>query len=281
MITSNQNSKVKLVRALLGRAKERREAGMFVVEGVRLIEEAVKGDWRLETVLYDDSLSERGKSQVESLKSKGIEVEEISTDLMKSISETETPQGILAILQFSNPLISTPLDFVLIPDQIRDPGNLGTLLRSAAATGVQAVLIPPETTDAFASKVLRAGMGAHFRVPIREMGWEEIEQVCKLAYEQGSKSANRANRANEQMGKAANMQILLADMNGKSCWETDLRHPLALIVGGEAEGASEQARKIANQQISIPMAGNVESLNAGAAGSVLMFEVVRQRRIHK
>ncbi|HQU35837.1 MAG TPA: RNA methyltransferase, partial [Anaerolineales bacterium] len=198
MITSNQNSKVKLVRALLGRAKERREVGMFVVEGVRLIEEAVKGDWRLETVLYDDSLSERGKSQVESLKSKGIEVEEISTDLMKSISETETPQGILAILQFSNPPISTPLDFVLIPDQIRDPGNLGTLLRSAAATGVQAVLLPPETTDAFAPKVLRAGMGAHFRVPIREMGWEEIEQVCKLANEQMSKAANRANRANEQ-----------------------------------------------------------------------------------
>ena len=259
MITSNQNSKIKLVRALLGRAKERREAGMFVVEGVRLVEEAVKGDWRLETVLFDESLTERGKSQVESLKSKGVDVEEISADLMKSISETETPQGILAVLQFSNPLISTPLDFVLIPDQIRDPGNLGTLLRSAAATGVQAVLSPPETTDAFAPKVLRAGMGAHFRVPIREMGWEEIHQVCKLA----------------------GLQVLLADMDGKSCWEIDLSKPLAIIIGGEAEGASEQARKIANQQISIPMAGNVESLNAGAAGSVLMFEVVRQRRIHK
>ena len=259
MITSNQNSKIKLVRALLGRAKERREAGMFVVEGVRLVEEAVKGDWRLETVLFDESLTERGKSQVESLKSKGVDVEEISADLMKSISETETPQGILAVLQFSNPLISTPLDFVLIPDQIRDPGNLGTLLRSAAATGVQAVLIPPETTDAFAPKVLRAGMGAHFRVPIREMGWEEIHQVCKLA----------------------GLQVLLADMDGKSCWEIDLSKPLAIIIGGEAEGASEQARKIANQQISIPMAGNVESLNAGAAGSGLMFEVVRQRRIHK
>ncbi len=261
---------------------------MFVVEGVRLVEEAANRDWRLETVLFDGSLSERGKSQVESLKSKGIEVEEISTDLMKSISETETPQGILAILQFSQLPFTNNVNFILIPDQIRDPGNLGTLLRSAAATGVQAVLIPPETTDAFAPKVLRAGMGAHFRVPIREMEWEEIEQVCKLANEQMSKSANRANeqmgkaanRANEQMGKAANMQILLADMNGKSCWETDLRQPLALIVGGEAEGASEQARKIANQQISIPMAENVESLNAGVAGSVLMFEVVRQRSLN-
>ncbi|MFN8386945.1 MAG: RNA methyltransferase [Anaerolineales bacterium] len=264
MITSNQNSKIKLVRALLGRAKERREAGMFVVEGVRLVEEAVKGDWRLETVLYDESLSERGKSLVSSLKSKSVEVEEISADLMKSLSETETPQGILAIFQFSQlPIlrqvqngVTNPLNFVLIPDQIRDPGNLGTLLRSAAATGVQAVLIPPETTDAFAPKVLRAGMGAHFRVPIREMGWEEIEQVCK----------------------SANLQICLADMKGKSCWEMDLKQPLALIVGGEAEGASDEARKLATQKISIPMAGNVESLNAGVAGSVLMFEVVRQRK---
>lgn len=252
-----------MVRALLRRAKERREAEMFVVEGVRLIEEAVKGDWRPETVLYDESLSERGKSLVSSLKSKGIDVEEVSESLMASLSETETPQGILAILQFSTPLISTPLDFVLIPDNIRDPGNLGTLLRSAAATGVQAVLLPPETTDAFAPKVIRAGMGAHFRVPIREMNWDEIEQVCKSANEQGSKSAN--------------LQMFLADMNGKSCWETDLHQPLALIVGGEAEGASEQARKLANEQISIPMMGSVESLNAGVAGSVLMFEVVRQR----
>lgn len=266
MITSNQNSKVKLVRALLGRAKERREAGMFVIEGVRLVEEAANRDWRLETVLFDESLSERGKSLVSSLKSKNVDVEEISTDLMKSLSETETPQGILAILQFSQLPFTNNLNFILIPDQIRDPGNLGTLLRSAAATGVQAVLLPPETTDAFAPKVLRAGMGAHFRMPIREMGWEEIEQVCKSA-----------NGANEQMGNTTKLQILLADMNGNSCWETDLRQPLALIVGGEAEGASEQARKLANERISIPMAGNVESLNAGVAGSVLMFEVVRQR----
>ena len=256
MITSNQNPKIKLARSLMGRAKERREAGMFVVEGVRLVEEAVKGGWRLETILFDESLSERGKSQVSSLKSKGVEVEEISTDLMKSLSETETPQGILAILQFYELPIPNNSNFVLIPDQIRDPGNLGTLLRSAAATGVQAVLLPPETTDAFAPKVLRAGMGAHFRVPIRVMEWEEIEQ----------------------MSKSANLQMLLADMNGSSCWETDLRQPLALIVGGEAEGASQQARKLTTQKISIPMVGNIESLNAGVAGSVLMFEVVRQRK---
>jgi TrmH family RNA methyltransferase len=253
VITSPQNAKIKLVRTLLGRARERREAGAFVVEGVRLVEEAANRDWRFEIVLYDETLSERGILLVERLQSKGVEVERLSPNLMKSISETETPQGVLAVLQISHLPISNSLDFILIPDQIRDPGNLGTLLRTAAAAGVQAVLLPPETTDAFAPKVLRAGMGAHFRLPIHSMTWEQIREQTK------------------------GLQTYLADMSGKPCWETDLRQPLTLIVGGEADGASDEARKIATEKISIPMAGNVESLNAGVAGSVLMFEVVRQR----
>jgi TrmH family RNA methyltransferase len=257
VITSSQNSKVKLVRALLGRAKERREANAFVAEGVRLVEEAGLSNWEFRFALYDETLSERGMLQLERLKSRDVEVEMVSSSLMKSLSETETPQGLLAVLESKQLPVTTPLNFALIPDQIRDPGNLGTLLRSAAATGVQAVLIPPETTDAFAPKVVRSGMGAHFRLPILSMTWEEIEQISK----------------------SANLQVLMADMDGRSCWETDLRQPLALIVGSEAEGAGDQARKLANEQISIPLAGNVESLNAGVAGSVLMFEVVRQRSL--
>ncbi len=255
MITSAQNSKIKLVRALLGRARERREANAFVVEGVRLVEEAVNSNWKFQFALYDDSLSERGVSLVESLKSRSVDVETVSESLMKSLSETETPQGIVAVLELTQLPISNFPNFILIPDLIRDPGNLGTLLRSAAATGAQAVLLPPDTTDAFAPKVVRSGMGAHFRLPIRSMSWEEIEHMCK----------------------SANIQVYLADMDGRSCWESDLRQPLALIVGGEAEGASREARKLANQQISIPMTGKMESLNAGVAGSVLMFEIVRQR----
>ena len=263
MITSNQNSKIKLVRALLGRSKERREAGAFVVEGVRLVEEAAKGDWRFEIVLYDETLSERGKLQVEGLRLKGVEVEEVSASVMKSLSDTESPQGILAVVtNYQLPpfdqaqgKITNQLNFILIPDQIRDPGNLGALLRSAAAAGAQAVLIPPETTDAFAPKVLRSGMGAHFRLPIREMGWDEITKVVTLE----------------------GLKVWAADMDGPSCWETDLTQPIALIVGNEAEGVSEAARKLADGKISIPMSGGVESLNAGVAGSVLMFEVMRQR----
>jgi TrmH family RNA methyltransferase len=255
MITSPHNPKLKLVRTLQGRAKERREVGAFLVEGVRLVEEAVIGNWRFRFALYDETLSERGRSQVESLRSRGVDVEEISTSLMKSLSETETPQGILAVLELTNLPIPNSPNFILIPDKIRDPGNLGTLLRTAAAAGVQAVLLPPETTDAFAPKVLRSGMGAHFRLPIHSMAWDEINQVVKLA----------------------GLHVFLADMDGQSCWETDLCQPLALIIGSEAEGASESAKQLANQKICVPMSGMIESLNAGVAGSVLMFEVVRQR----
>ena len=256
MITSSQNPKLKLVRALLGRAKERREANAFVVEGVRLVEEAVKADWQFQFVLFSDGLSERGKELVKTLTANQIEVEETSGDLLQNLSETESPQGILAVLQLSNLPIPDSPNFVLIPDQIRDPGNLGTLLRTAAAAGAQAALLPPETTDAFGPKVLRAGMGAHFRLPIHSMTWDEIREQIK------------------------DLQIYLADMNGRSCWETDLHQPLALIIGSEAEGASEEARKLTAQKIAIPMPGNIESLNAGVAGSVLMFEVLRQSSLN-
>jgi TrmH family RNA methyltransferase len=97
-------------------------------------------------------------------------------------------------------------------------------------------------------------MGAHFRLPIHSVTWDHIQAFTK------------------------GLQVSLADMDGQSCWEMDLRQPFALIIGGEAEGASPEARQLATQTISIPMFGNIESLNAGVAGSVLMFEVVRQRK---
>ncbi len=255
MITSPQNPKLKLVRALQGRPKERHEEGAFLAEGVRLIEEAMRASWPVRFVLYSSGLGERGEALLDTVKAAGLEVDEVSGDLLQAASETETSQGILAVLELNTLPLPVFPNFILIPDQIRDPGNMGTLIRTAAAAGVQAVLLPPETADAFAPKVVRAGMGAHFRLPVQPMEWNEIEQFCRQA----------------------NLTIFLADMAGESCWETDFRGALALVVGGEAEGASEPARELANTTVSIPMPGEVESLNAGIAGSVLMFEVVRQR----
>jgi RNA methyltransferase, TrmH family len=258
MISSAQNPKIKLARALTERLKDRREEGAFPAEGVRLVEEALAAHWPIRFVLYSEELSKRGLGLIKELEDTGVEAEAVDGRLFRALCETQTPQGILAILDDSQiPSPSAP-DFVLIPDSIRDPGNLGTLLRSADAAGVQLVLRPPETTDPFAPKVLRAGMGAHFRLPIQSMSWDEIREFVGRAGEGG-------------------LQVYLADMNGTSCWASDFRRPLALVIGGEAEGASHEARQLAQGSVNIPMAGKTESLNAAVAGSILMFEVMRQR----
>ena len=138
-----------------------------MVEGVRLIEEAYASNWQPELVLYSRQISARGSTLLEQLSSAGAEVEETTPDLLASVSDTETPQGILAIFPARVLPLPDPLNFVLIVDSLRDPGNLGTLLRSAAAAGCQAALLTPGTTDPFAPKVLRAAMGAHFRLPLQ------------------------------------------------------------------------------------------------------------------
>ena len=254
MITSTHNSKIQLVRELLGRSKERRDTEAFVAEGVRLVEEALRAQWPFRFVLAGESLSERGRALVAELQSEGVEIEIVADNLMHSVGETENSQGILAVLDHSPLPIPQEISFALILDQIRDPGNLGTLLRTAAAAGVQAVFLSPETADAFAPKVVRAGMGAHFRLPIHSLNWDEIRTHTD------------------------GLQIHLADMEGAiPCWQADFRNPLALIVGSEAEGASQPARELATVRVSIPMPGKTESLNAAVAGAILMFEVLRQR----
>jgi TrmH family RNA methyltransferase len=256
MITSPHNPKLKLIRALAGRPKERREAGAFLAEGVRLIEDAHAAKWPFEFVLFSAETSKRGKKLVEQLSAEGVEVEEVLPDVLRAASETEASQGVIAVLKLPQPQFPNPdsLTFVLIPDQIRDPGNLGTLIRTAAAAGVEAALIPPETTDPFAPKVVRAGMGAHFRLTVASLRWEEIQAAL------------------------TGFTVFLADAEGQvPCWGADFKSKTALIVGGEADGASQPAREAANVTVNIPMPGKIESLNAGVAGAVLMFEVVRQR----
>ena len=254
MITSAQNPKLKLARLLMGRPKQRHAAKAFVAEGVRLVEEALAVGWPFRFVLHSEGLSERGNVLIKKLKAKGVDCEPAAESLLQPLGDTETSQGILAVLDHSPLSIPHDLSFVLIPDQIRDPGNLGTLLRTAAAARVQAVFLPPETTDAFAPKVVRAGMGAHFRLPMLSLSWDEVH------------------------ARTRGLKVYLAEMEGAlSCWEVDFRLPLVLIVGGEAEGTSQSARDLASQQVYIPMPGGSESLNAAVAGAILMFEIVRQR----
>lgn len=255
MITSAQNSRVQHVRALLSQHKAREASAEFVLEGVRLIEEALASGWEARFMLYTSELSARGQELISACGQRGVDVEEAAPHVLKSAADTENPQGILGVFASRELALPARPDFIVIADRLRDPGNLGTLLRTAAAAGAQAVLLAPGSVDAFSPKVLRSGMGAHFRLPLREWDFTEIAAWLKPA-----------------------CRLLIAESaQGTSCWQFDLRAPLALVVGGEAEGASPEARVLADAVVTIPMPGKSESLNAAVAAGVLLFEVVRQR----
>jgi RNA methyltransferase, TrmH family len=261
MISSTHNPKIQWVRSLQTQAHARQEAQAFVVEGVRLAEEALTADWQAQLVLYSAEIGPRGMAVVEGFMRRQAPVEQVTPQVLKAAADTETSQGLLAVLSMQPlPLPEKP-DFLLIPDEVRDPGNLGTILRTAGAAGVQSVLIPPGSADHFAPKVVRAAMGAHFRLPVGRLDWEELRQLLAPRVEGG-------------------LCIYLADSSGGLEYtRADFRRPLALIVGGEARGAGNKALDLAQQKVHIPMPGGAESLNAAVAAGILLFEVLRQRGI--
>ena len=257
IISSPENERIKLMRALFKSKKSRDELGLFAIEGVRLCEEALAAGWLPQLTIFSSELSERGRLLLKIPLAAGQQVVETSPTLLSKAAETQTPQGILmAFARREIPIHPNP-DFVLVLDRLSDPGNLGTLLRGARAFGVQVVLISPECADAWSPKTLRAGMGAHFHVCIKHLTQEEIIAWCSKF----------------------KLRLLLADMHGILCWNADLKSPLAFVIGGEAEGAGKHLRAAADDTIAIPMPAGSESLNAAAAGSILLYETARQRAL--
>ena len=258
-ITSSHNPRIQHIRALLNQKSSRVEENLFVVEGVRLAEEALASGMTPTEIFTSANLSSRGRQIVEGFRLRGCAVVDVTTVVMDSLSATETSQGILLVLPQALVPLPPQANFVLILDQLRDPGNLGTALRTAAAAGVQVVFLPPGNADVYSPKVVRAGMGAHFRLCVSTSPWPEIIQYCKTTQQPP-------------------LKLLLAESaDGKICWQTNLVEPLALIIGGEADGASQEARSAAEDLIHIPMPGNFESLNAAVSAGILLFDVVRQR----
>jgi len=253
MITSIQNPRIRWLGLLQAQPRLRRQERAFIVEGVRLAEEALSSGWKARLILYTDQLGERGRFVLDGFSAQGVQVEQVSEAVMRHVSDTQTSQGLLLALEWLPLPLPPQPRLVFIPDQMRDPGNLGTILRTAQAASVDAVLLPPGTVDAFSPKVLRAGMGAHFRLPIHEMTWDEIGSYLK------------------------GLRVYLASAGqGDAYTQVDLKFPLALIVGGEAEGASAEAEHLATAALHIPMPGKSESLNAAVAAGILLFETLRQ-----
>jgi TrmH family RNA methyltransferase len=254
LIESSQNPKVQLVRALMSQNKARLKNQAFVAEGVRLVEDGLHSIMPIKFILHKQNPSSRAETLVSELFQSNFEVHEVEDALFDSLSDTENSQGILAVFEMKPFDLPASPNFLLVPDQLRDPGNLGAILRSAEAAGAQAVLLPPGNTDAFAPKVVRSGMGAHFRLPIWHLPWDFLSDLLQ------------------------GLAVFHADMAGTQIyWEADFKQPLALLIGGEASGISPDGAKLVSASVRIPMAGKTESLNAAISASLLMFEVARQR----
>lgn len=256
-ITSTSNERIRFVRSLY-KTSVRRHEGLFVVEGVRLVEEALDAGVKPELVLVaPEQLDRTPRGQQLHERVRAFNCWLVTEPVLKALSDTMTPQGILAVLPVP-PTPTGPLDspVVLILDQVRDPGNAGTVLRSAAASGVVRTVAFVNSVDAYSPKVVRAAMGAHFRLDI----WEDATWSTLL-----SRLADRP-------------RWLSVAQGGVPYDRVDWTKNCALILGGEAEGAGPEADAAASGRVTIPMAGSTESLNAAMAGTVLLFEAARVRR---
>lgn len=252
MITSIQNEKVKLAKMLQGAAKIRRKEGLMVLEGARLVRDALLTGHMPTFLLTTSAFHDETVATI--VRDMQLELLELTDVVMTHASDTQQPQGILGVFPLPQPNLPQHPSHLLILDSIRDPGNLGTILRTAAAAGVDAVLLSPTCADAFAPKVLRAGMGAHFRVPLASLSWEEIQQYC------------------------AGKPVYIADGAGETRYDqSNWADGWALIIGSEAHGAGDNARSLATHRIRIPMAADTESLNAAVAAAVILFEAVKHQ----
>ncbi|NLE43532.1 MAG: RNA methyltransferase [Chloroflexi bacterium] len=259
-ITSLSNSKVKHVRLLQERRRARQQAQQFVLEGVRLIEESVRANAKLSFVFHteDCKTASRGEQLLAALDGSGIPCYAVSDEVMRACSDTQANQGILAVapyIELPYPQLPT---ITMIVDSVRDPGNLGTMMRTAWAAGVELMLLPPGSVDVTNPKVVRSAMGAHFHVPTATRSWDTIRQLTT-----GSR-------------------IWVAAADGETLYtDVDWTSPSTLIMGGEAMGAGHTARLLASGHVRIPMAAGVESLNTAVAAAVILFEVVRQRGAYR
>lgn len=256
LITSLSNVHVKHARSLSSR-KNRTAYHQFAVEGARVIEEAERAGLTPALVFFEpDSLSPHAANILERFRDRGLESHPVGHQVFKSLAQTETPQGIIAVYTMPNIPVPANPGFIVVLDAVRDPGNVGTLLRTAWAVGADAVVLAPGTADLFNPKIVRAAMGAHFFLPIASESWDRVGMRLRDF-----------------------PRVFLADAHqGQAYTTADWKRPCALIVGGEAQGPSEEAQALATGRVKIPMPGNVESLNVAVAAGILMFQAVRPTR---
>jgi TrmH family RNA methyltransferase len=249
---------VSLVRDLQ-RRKGRRRRGLAVAEGVRLVEDAVAAGVRLEGVVAANDLdaNPRGAALLDSLAAHDVPVEVVAPRTLEQLADTDTPQGVIAVLE---PPRWQPADIrpsrgapVLVLDGVQDPGNVGTLIRTAYALGSGGALLLPGTAEPSNPKVMRSGMGATFRLP-----WAPV---------------NEGEFANWVREADATVWVTAAD--GTPVRRLQPPERLALVVGNEGAGVSAAIRQVARTSVAVPLARGAESLNVAVAAGIVLFEVGR------
>jgi TrmH family RNA methyltransferase len=265
-ISSRDNPMVKRLHALANSARERRKLGETLLDGAHLLDAALQQQWPLKAIVVSDSGC--AQLEIEDLLARcahDIPRYQLPDALFAHISPVDSPSGVIAIID----LLPEPdparladsaalsAHSLVVLDGVQDPGNLGTILRTAAAAGVRDVLLTPGCAGAWSPRALRAGMGAHFGLRIHE----RVDAVDVLGAFRGAILATA-------LGEGA-----------RSLYELELDAPVAWLFGAEGQGVSPALLACASQRVIIPMAGDVESLNVAAAVAVCLFEQARQRRL--
>ena len=262
MITSTKNDQVKAVIELRKKARARNEQGLFAVEGVRMAAELPKD--QVKSIYVSETFAKNPENAAILAEYPGYEL--VSDSVFAVMSDTQTPQGVLALVrQFSygmdELLKSDRPAHLMVLENLQDPGNLGTILRAGEGAGITGLIMSRDTVDIYNPKVIRSTMGTVFRVPF--FYTDDLEQtVLDL--------------------KARGIRVFAAHLAGKNNYEQeDYTGNTAFLIGNEGNGLTEKLSNLADTWVKIPMAGKVESLNAAIAASILMFETARQRRAYR
>ncbi len=261
-ISSKENAVIKKIKQLELK-KYREKYSQFLLEGINLIHEALKNNGILDVVVFKDAFvnEPHQKEIIDLLVEKNISVFNVSDSLFEHICDTENPQGIIAVAKkpyFNFEEVLKKQDSnILILDRIQDPGNLGTILRTADAAGMEGVISMKGSVDLYNSKTVRAAAGSVFRIPVTQV--EDVDQLLLLL-------------------KKHQKRIIATSPRGENYYfHVDIYKNSALVIGNEASGVSEALLRSAQHIVKIPMLRDTESLNASIAASLVMYEMVRQK----
>ncbi|WP_186430972.1 RNA methyltransferase [Clostridium sp. BSD9I1] len=254
-ITSKDNSSIKEVRKLKEK-KHRTINKKFLVEGFRFVEEALKSNFYIEELfIAEEALEKFYKYDFQYNIKEYTKIYSVEDKLFKTISNTENPQGILAIARYKNTEIKATDGFYILADKVQDPGNMGTIIRSAHAAGALGVILTKGTVDVYNDKTLRSTMGSIFHIPIIE---DTDLSITKTLQNNGFK-------------------ILVSSLEeSHDFYDINLNKNIIICVGNEGSGISDEILKLSDEKFKIPMPGKAESLNVAVAASIMMFERVRQ-----